>query len=167
MKRTYTACFSGYCPEKFALIMERGDTEYLPLEARIEAAILQAADDGYTRFLCGMAKGFDLVAGSIVVALKESWAELAGLELVAVLPFAGHGYSNHPWRVLHDTVLSAAAEVTTLSPHDHDLVIHERNRYMVDHSSRLICHDDSHQGRCSHHIVKYAAEQGLTIVNVV
>ena len=55
-----------------------------------------------------LAKGFDLVAGSLVVARKESWAELA------VLPFEGHDFSSEPWRPLHLMVLSASSNVVTL-----------------------------------------------------
>ena len=165
MEKSKTVCFSGYRPEKFAFIFHQGDEAYLALESRIEEAILQAVDDGCTSFICGMAKGFDLVAGSLVVALKESWAELTDLELVAVLPFGGHDYSGEPWRTLHQMVLNAAGEVITLASKYHPQAYHDRNRYMVDHSSRLICYYDGKKGGTAY-TVKYAGEQGLAIVNV-
>jgi len=165
MERQKTACFSGYRPEKFSFIMHQGAGAYLALEKRIEEAILNAVDDGYSCFLCGMAKGFDLVAGSVVMALKESWAELADLDLVAVIPFQGHGFSGNPWHILYEMVLGAASEVVVLSPEYHSQVYHDRNRYMVDHSNRLICYYDGKKGGTGH-TVKYAGEQGLTIVNI-
>ena len=166
MEKMKTACFSGYRPEKFSFIMHRGVDAYLALEKRIEKTILQAVDDGYSCFMCGMAKGFDLVAGSIVMALKESWPELSYVDLVAVVPFQDHGFSGNPWHVLHEMVLGAASDVVVLSPEYHSLVYHDRNHYMVDHSSRLICYYDGKKGGTDQ-TVKYAGEQGLTIVNVL
>ena len=163
--KTQTACFSGYRPEKFSYIMHQGEKAYLALEERIEATILKTVDEGYDTFICGMAKGFDLVAGSIVVALKDSWAELKDLKLVAALPYEGHGFSGNPWYILHQMVLRAASEVVTLSPDYHSKAYHDRNRYMVDRSSRLICYYDGKKGG-THYTVKYAEQQGLTIINV-
>ena len=165
MDRKKTLSFSGYRPDKFEFILHQGNEAYLELEKRIENAILQAVDDGYTSFICGAAKGFDLVAGSLVVALKESWAELAELNLVVVLPFQRQGFSSDPWRTLHRMVLGGASEVITLASKYHPQAYHDRNRYMVDHSSRLICYYDGHKGGTAY-TVKYAYENGLIIVNV-
>ncbi len=164
-EKRQTACFSGYRPEKFTFILHQGNKDYLALEKRIEEAILQAVDEGYTSFICGMAKGFDLVAGSLVVALKESWAELAALNVVAVLPFERQGFSSEPWHTLHKMVLDRASEVVTLAPKYHPQAYHDRNRYMVDNSNRLICYYDGQKGGTDY-TVKYAREKGLEIVNV-
>lgn len=165
MSKYTSVCFSGYRPEKFPYALYPGEKAYLALEKRIETAILQAVDDGYTTYLCGMAKGFDLLAGSIVVTLKEARAELAELNLVAVLPFKKHGFSSEPWRTLHQKVLWAAGEVVTISPHYHTNAYHDRNHYMVDHSSRLICYYDGKKGGTGQ-TVRYAGEQGLLVINV-
>jgi len=166
MEQSKTVCFSGYRPEKFAFILHQGNEAYLALEKRIETAILQAVDKGYTSFLCGMAKGFDLVAGGVVVALKDSWVELAGLNIVAVLPFERQGFSSEQWRTLHRMVLSSANEIVTMSPHYHSKAYHDRNRYMVDQSSCLVCYYDGKKGGTDY-TVRYARQQGLTIINVV
>ena len=166
MDRKKTLSFSGYRPEKFKFILHQGNEAYLALEKRIENAILQAVDDGYTSFICGAAKGFDLVAGSLVVALRESWAELADLNLVAVLPFKRHGFSSEPWRTLHRMVLGGASEVVTLASKYYTQAYHDRNRYMVDHSSRLICYYDGQKGGTAY-TIKYATKQELAIINVI
>ncbi|UQZ90477.1 hypothetical protein C4J81_15180 [Deltaproteobacteria bacterium Smac51] len=160
-----TVCFSGYRPEKFSFIMKKGVEEYLALEKRIEETIIQAVDDGYDTFLCGMAMGFDLVAGSIVVALKESWADFANLNLVAVLPFEGHGFVGDPWHILHQMVLGQASQTVTLSSTHHPEAYHDRNRYMVERSSRLICYYNGKKGGTDQ-TVKYAKVKGVEIVNV-
>lgn len=165
MEKYNTVCFSGYRPEKFEFILHQGNKSYLELEKRIENAILHAVDDGYTSFICGAAKGFDLVAGSLVVALKESWAELDDLNLVVVVPFERHGFTSEPWRTLHRMVLGGASEVVTLATKYHPQAYHDRNRYMVDHSSRLICYYNGKSGGTAY-TVRYATERGLPIINV-
>jgi len=164
MEKLKTACFSGYRPGKFEFILHQGNEAYLALESRIENAILQAVDDGCTRFICGMAKGFDLVAGSLVVALRESWSDLADLQIVAVLPFEKHSFSSEPWCTLHKMVLSNASEVVILAKKYHPQAYHDRNRYMVDQSSRLICFYDGKSGGTAY-TVRYALEHGLKVIN--
>lgn len=120
------------------------------------------ADGNRATSLCGT---LHLVAGSLVVALKESWAELADLNVVAVLPFERQGFASEPWRTLHKMVLDRASEVVTLAPKYHSQAYHDRNRYMVDNSNRLICYYDGQKGGTDY-TVKYDREKGLEIVNV-
>ena len=156
--------FSGYRPEKFAFIIKKGEAAYLALEKRIEDAVIKAVEDGYNTFFCGMAMGFDLIAGSTVYHLKETRSEMSNISLVAVLPFENHGFSN-PWQVIHQVVLGKANEVITLSSKYYRQSYHDRNRYMVDHSSRLICYYDGQKGGTDF-TVRYAKEKGLEVVNV-
>ncbi len=164
MEKEKTLCFSGYRPKKFPFILKQGEAAYTALRERISQAIMQAVADGYTRFMVGMADGFDLVAGSVLLELKEKRSDMVGIELIAVLPFAGHGFSS-PWQVVHQLVLGRADEVITLASKYHQQAYHDRNRYMVDHSSRLICYYDGQKGGTDY-TIKYATEQELVIVNI-
>jgi len=163
-KQSDTACFSGYRPGKFSYVLKNGNEAYLALRERIGQAISQALADGYTGFMVGMADGFDLTAGSVLLELKDKQPEKADVNLVAVLPFEGHRVSEL-WRGLHQLVLERADEVITLASKYHPRAYHDRNRYMVDHSSRLICYYDGIKGG-TEYTVKYAERKGLTIVNV-
>lgn len=162
-KKRRTICFSGYRPEKFAFIIKKGEEAYLALENRIKRAIIQAVEDGYSSFMCGMAMGFDLIVGSVVLDLKQD-KNFSDILLIAVLPFEGHGFSN-PWQVIHQMVLNEASCVVTLAPHYYRQAYQDRNRFMVDRSGRLICYYNGKKGGTDF-TVKYAENNGLEIVNV-
>ena len=110
MEKAKTACFSGYRPEKFSFILINGQEPYLKLEARIKAEFVKAVKDGYDTFLCGMAKGFDLVCGSIFLSMKEKSTEFAHTKLIAVPPYHGHRFDG-PWGIIHSLVMGKADEV--------------------------------------------------------
>ncbi len=164
MAKESIACFRGDHPERFSII-NQGERAYMDLVRRVEKAIFQSFDDGYTTFICGMSKGFDLVAANIVMALKTSRAELADLNLVAVRPFEGHGFPLNPWHVLYQMVLGAASEVVTLAPHYHRRAYHDCDLWVVQHSSRLIRNFTKKQGEVNS-TVKYAEHRGLFIVDI-
>ena len=52
----------------------------------LRAVVYRLWSEGFRFFLSGMACGFDLAAAEAVLALR---GECAGMELVAVVPFAG------------------------------------------------------------------------------
>lgn len=159
-----TACFSGYRPEKFSFILLDGQEAYLKLESRIKTEVIKALEDGYDTFLCGMAKGFDLVCGGVILQLKQDYLEYSGLRLVAVPPYRGHGFSD-PWGVIHSLAMSRADEIIYPTDRQNSHVYHIRNRYMVNHSSRLICYYDGQPGGTDY-TVKYAQQKGLEIINL-
>lgn len=159
-----TACFSGYRPEKFSFILLDGQEAYLELEARIKAEVGKAVNDGYDTFLCGMAKGFDLICGSIVLRLKQDKPEYANIRLIAVPPYHGHRFYG-PWGVIHSLVMGKADEVIYPTDKQNSHVYHIRNRYMVNNSSRLICYFDGQPGGTSY-TIDYARNKGLEIINL-
>ncbi len=163
MKKS-TVCFSGYRPKNFSFILNKGEAAFIALRERTGEAIIQSVNEGYTTFICGMAEGFDLVAGSVLLERMESEHNKGAIRLIAALPFEGHGFLS-PWQVLHQLVLSKADEVITLAPKYHPEAYHDRNRYMVDNSSRLICYFDGKKGGTDF-TVKYARAKGWGLINV-
>ena len=57
---------------------------------RLKDAVLQAIRQGASKFYCGMALGFDMMAAEEVLSLKLS---IPMLKLVAVVPFKGQSAS--------------------------------------------------------------------------
>ena len=55
-------------------------------DAELDQLLRELYAEGYRRFLCGMAWGWDLAAGEAVLRLK---CEFGDVQLVAVVPFAG------------------------------------------------------------------------------
>lgn len=164
MNQPKTACFSGYRPEKFSFPMEADCKEYISLQSGITRAIGESVQAGYRRFLSGMARGFDLVSSAILLEMKKMSPVYAGVELVAVLPFAGHGFSGR-WGVIHDAVLEEADEVVTLASPRCRKAYLERNCYMVERSSKLLCYYDGQLGGTAH-TIRYAVRSGLEVFNL-
>lgn len=164
MSKRQTVCFSGYRPEKFPFPLDADCKAYKNLQAGITRAIGESAQAGYLRFLSGMARGFDLICAAILLEMKEMSSRYADVELVAVLPFAGHGFKGR-WGVIHDMALEQADEVVTLSDKHHRNVFLERNRYMVEQSGRLLCYYDGQLGGTAH-TVRCALHHRLEIHNL-
>lgn len=164
MDKETTACFSGHRPEKFNFPLTREYPEYVRLLEAIGEAILQAIDDGYDNFMVGMAGGFDLVAASVFYELKDAGYIPGNVRFTAVLPFAGHRPTKD-WLDIHQAVLEEADEIITVADKYSTHAYLERNRLMVDRSSRLICYCASLTGGTAY-TVKYAARNGRKIINV-
>ena len=164
MNRAKTVCFSGYRPEKFPFPLEAGCDAYINLQAGITRAIGESVIAGYSRFLSGMARGFDLICAAILLEMKEISSVYADIELVAVLPFTGHGFKGR-WGNIHDMILEQVDEVVTLSDRHHRAVYLARNQYMVEQSGRLLCYFDGQLGGTAH-TVRCAIRQGLEIHNL-
>lgn len=164
MQHHKTACFSGYRPEKFTFSLEAGCEAYIKLQADITRTIGLSVQAGYMRFLSGMARGFDLVCATILLEMKKTSPIYADIELVAVLPFAGHGFKGR-WGAIHDLALAGADKIITLPSQPNRQAYLERNRYMVEQSSRLICYYDGQPGGTAH-TYHYAGRNELEICNL-
>ena len=164
MLHNETVCFSGYRPEKFSFPLEVNCEAYVDLQAKITRAIGEAVHAGYSRFLSGMARGFDLVCAAILLEMKGMSSAYSDIELVAVLPFADHGFKGR-WGIIHDMVLEEAGKIITLASPANRQAYLDRNRYMVDQSGRLICYYDGQPGGTAH-TLHYAVRNGLEICNL-
>ncbi len=122
----------------------------------------RAAQAGCTAFFTGMSRGFDLWATQTVLSLREE----LHLSLWCAVPYAGQEerWADY-WRSIYHEVLFAANRVFCL----HDRYIsgcyHERNRFMVDGSCRLICYFNGQPGGTAF-TVRLARKHGLYIDNL-
>ena len=106
MERETTLCFTGHRPEKICTPFDEASPFIDGVKHQLQARILAAVDQGYTTFLCGMARGTDIWAGEIVAGL---WESFRNLELVAVLPFPGQADDwARDWAIRHRRLLRMA-----------------------------------------------------------
>ena len=128
-KRLHRCCFSGHRPEKLGA----PETEVREwLDIRIEKAIR----DGYTTFITGCSMGSDIWAGQIVLEKKAEYPEL---HLIAATPWPGFAARwNTEWKTIYNDLLMRADLVVNVSEKFHEDVFVKRNRWMVDHSNRMI-----------------------------
>lgn len=160
--RTLTCCFSGYRPEKISGCDPDNPAIPTVLKTSLPQTIRAAAARGYTHFVSGMSRGFDLWAAQAVLSLKD---ELP-VSLVCAVPFDGQDAGWPPvWRTLYDDVLRRASQVYLLSNAYTPNCFHIRNRFLVDSASLLICYYDGLPGGTSY-TVRYARHCGLELINL-
>lgn len=104
--------------------------------AELCSTLEQLYSEGYTRFLCGMAWGWDLAAGEMVLNLKQQHPEI---ELIAVVPytdfkklFRGEDLKRY------DRIINAADEVITVNEEGGNRAFILRNDYLVNNSSIIV-----------------------------
>ena len=96
--------------------------------------IEKAVNDGFTVFLSGFADGVEQHFAYIVLELQN---ENPDLKLIAVLPYRKRVESLRQ-KEHTNALLDACAEVVVIREEYHPNVYSQRNRYMVEHSDRVI-----------------------------
>lgn len=101
-------------------------------------------DSGFDTFLCGMARGFDLIAGELVAKLKERNPHV---KLIACIPcLEQEKYYFNGEKEKYNRVLSACDEVRVISERYYKGCMLTRDRYMVDNSSLLFAYQRKREG---------------------
>lgn len=157
--KSKTVCFTGHRPEK---LPDGGD----PMSPRIRiiksmlyAEIVNAVSDGFDTFFTGMQRGIDLWGGEIVLSLAAE----KGLKLVAVLPHRDIGKSfkgEEKW--IFGRISSNADKLVIISDSYTRSCFFERNRFMVDNSSRVIAVIGSEKSGTGQ-TLRYARSKGLDV----
>lgn len=161
-----SCAFIGCHPTRFKFKYKENYT----LCKKIKAALLEQAKllygRGVRRFYVGGALGVDMWAGEAVLSLK-ALPEYPAIELVCVIPFAGH---DSPWdapskRRLAKLLSSCDKQITAASA-DRTDAYKVRNYYMVDNSEYLIAVHDGDGGERSgaSQAVNYAKKRKREII---
>ncbi|GAA6405916.1 DUF1273 domain-containing protein [Blautia coccoides] len=96
--------------------------------------IEKAVNDGFTAFLSGFADGVDQNFAEIILEMQN---ENPNLKLIAVLPYQKRMDSLYQ-KEHTNALLDACAEVIVIQEEYRPNVYAKRNRYMVEHSDRVI-----------------------------
>lgn len=122
-------CFTGHRPEKLI----RSERE---IRSDLEIEIRNAIDNGYTTFISGMARGVDIWAAEIVLQLRDKGCQI---HLTCAIPYEGVETSwTADWQQRYRSVLQSADAVNYVCVSRCRGCYHIRNRWLVDHSSRII-----------------------------
>lgn len=147
-----TCCFTGHRPEK----LQRSEST---IRAALQNEIELALNNGYTIFLTGMSRGVDLWAAELVLEYRS----IHPIKLFCAIPFCGFEKNwNNKWQSQYYRVLSQADGHRYFSPAFSYASYHERNRWMVDHSSRVIGVYHSGKGGTFQTLL-YAKKQNKTL----
>ena len=158
-------CFTGYRPEKFPFELKLGSADFISLENKIYDAVFTAVREGAQTFYCGMAMGFDILAGEIVALLKNTYKD-AKIELVAVIPFEKQSDTfDKEWKKRYDKLLKKCDKHVFVSREYHKGCFAARNKYMVDNSDFVITWFDGQKGGTAGTLA-YAQKNNKRIINL-
>lgn len=149
MIKEKTCCFSGH--------------RILPLDfdkESFEKLVYKTVNDGFDTFLCGMAIGFDALCFSVLEKVRESY----DIKIIACVPCNTQSkFFNKKQKAEYERMISKADSVINVGGEYYDGCMMDRNKFMVDNSSRLICYlNYGHGGTYS--TVKYAVEAGAEVI---
>lgn len=131
--------------------------------ALLDRVILHLVKNGCKKFLCGMARGFDLTAAESVMALKKDYPDI---ELVACVPCDGQErYFSSGDKARYERIIKNCSRVVNLSESYYHGCMHARNRYMVDNSDVVVCYLRKKTGG-TYYTVKYAEKKGVKCIQV-
>ena len=138
-----TVCFSGHRPEKLPDGGNMDSPVMGVIKSLLYREIAAAVDDGHTCFITGLARGIDLIAGELVLELKHDRPEI---KLVAAVPYKDQPkkYKSYE-KFSYGCIMNEADKVVYVSEDYHKGCLQERNRFMIENSSRLIAAVDSYR----------------------
>jgi uncharacterized phage-like protein YoqJ len=127
--RLHRCCFTGHRPEK----LTRSEAK---IKKDLEAAILQAINDGFVTFITGMARGVDIWAGEIVLQLRK---QNPNLHLIVASPYEGfESRWSADWQRRYKDILDQADLVRFVCNGYSKSCFQIRNEWMVNRSARVI-----------------------------
>jgi len=121
------------------------------------------ANKGIKTYYAGGALGFDSLAAEAVIKQRDLHPDI---RLVLVIPCRDQAARwSAADKARYERINRDADEVICLAEHYYRGCMHERNRYMVDHSRACICYLTEQTGGTAY-TVRYARERGLQIFNL-
>ncbi|MBE6619446.1 MAG: DUF1273 domain-containing protein [Ruminococcaceae bacterium] len=162
--KSESCCFTGH--------RSMTESEKQRASTEIKRIIRTLARNGVRRFITGGAVGFDTLAASAVISLRDSeiLTDTAGkavkIHLTVAVPCPEQ---SEKWsfrdRALYNSILRSADEVITLSDHYEKSCMFVRNRYMVDNSAYCVAYVTHSRGG-SYYTMNYAKKSEICVINL-
>lgn len=160
-KSVKTCCFSGCRPEGFPWENDENDKNCIALKSKIADLVGKLIEDGYTRFICGMARGTDTYCAEEVLRRKLDFPEIV-LEAAIPFPEQTHGWDRESV-VRYNRILSCADKKTVVMPHYAAYCMAKRNEYMVKNSDLLVAVWNGSTSGGTYNTIKLACASGAYI----
>jgi len=165
MENNFKCCFTGYRPQKFPFPLLPSSKEYIDFENSLIKTLFDLSDNGVCEFYCGMAMGFDIIAGECVALLKRVKPDM-DVRLVCAIPFEKQSENFPPeWKLRYENLLQLADKVVFTSKEYHKGCFSVRNKFMVDSSDCVVTWFDGKSGGTKNTIC-YALSKGRKIINL-
>lgn len=159
MEKEKIICFTGHRPQNLPWRNYECGEQFNNFRENLRNIIIKNINEGYRIFISGMAMGFDMISADVVLELKEIY----DIKLIAVLPYKNHSKSwNIKDKTKHSRILKEADSVIILNEEYNRYCFFDRNKYMVDNSSKVIaCYNFIKGGTLD--TIKYAIKQGREV----
>ncbi len=159
-----SVCFSGYRPKKFDFALKDGVPEFEKLKKNLKKVISQLIIDEHYTFYIGLAEGFDIIAGEMVLQCSDELN--TPVELKCISPYRDFIDSfNNDWTNRAYDLIEKTSRLKTLYPNYERGCFQKRNKYMVDNSRTLVCFYDGKTGGTKN-TINYAKKKNLRIINI-
>lgn len=115
---------------------------------------------GCTRFYCGMAQGFDLIALGCLINLRRKYR----FTIEACVPYRGYE-KNFPFeqRKKYDNGIAFCDRVTVLFEKYSEGCFFARDRYMVDHADAVLSYCKKMKSGTGY-TTEYAIKKGVPVI---
>lgn len=152
-----SCCFTGHTISKLK-------TDEATIKKQLKEKIEISIKEGFDTFITGMATGVDIYAGEIVVEIKQSNPEI---KLIAAIPWEGQADKwDEEWKEKYNVLLSHCDEKEIINKNCegyHRWFYHVRDRWMVDHSDRVIAFYNGTPGGTKY-TIDYAVKKGKELI---
>ena len=150
-----TCCFTGH--------RKLPANEYQQIANTLKTEIEKLIEQGVTDFMAGGALGFDTLAAQIVLELRKTHSQIT---LILIFPCKTQTYNwSEKAQEVYELLKNACDKYLYLSDSYTKGCMHQRNRYLVEHSKYCICYLTKETGGTAY-TVRYAQKKGLTIIHV-
>lgn len=159
MTREQACCFTGHRPDKLPWGTDESDPRCLLAKEGLRQALNRAYEEGYRHFISGMARGGDLYFAEAVLELREKYQDVR-LECARPCETQSSHWPREE-QLRYDRILDRC-DYETMVQHTYDRgCMMRRNRYMVDHASRIIALYDGIPKGGTAQTLAYALRKGL------
>ncbi len=162
MEKKQICAFTGLRPEKLPVLTDTTSHEYAVLRQRIKNEVYRLiTEDNVSTFLCGMARGIDLICGRIVLELKEQHPDIT---IESVIPYEEQAaaWSESDRDEYFDIAEHCDIETMLQTQYTRGC-LQKRNRYLVDNADIVLAVWNGTSGGTAY-TVSYAQKKGKTLV---
>jgi uncharacterized phage-like protein YoqJ len=162
MKTENNCSFTGHRAEKLPWKDETSkQAEDFKMQLCIE--IVHKIKAGCDTFYTGMCNGVDIIAGEMVLELKETFLNI---KLIAVIPYEDFACSwSEEWRERYFDLLANVDDEVLLNHKYKSKCFKQRNGYLVKHAGHIIAvHNDGDNKSGTHQTINMAKRRDRSIV---
>ena len=154
-----TVAFTGFRLEKMPFSEDVSNTRYIEFRKKLFEIISRLIDMGYSEFVSGMAQGFDTWCAEDVLSLG------AHLECAIPFPEQDADWDSAAQQRRNDIIARAHKQII-IAPKFKRGCYYERNRYMVDKASVVVCGYSGVKSGGTAYTVDYALKQDKIVIQL-